>query len=81
MLVLGDEQLCKQVSRGRQEVFKHYKEQRVIQSEPKILCLVLKAGILMYTKEFEQFVWEEELQVLKLPHFYLGKLSCPYKIT
>ena len=32
-----------------------------------------QAGLLMYQKQFPKFVWEEELQKLKLPHFYLGK--------
>ena len=26
----------------------------------------------MYTLEFNQYVWEEELQVLQMQHFYLG---------
>ena len=26
----------------------------------------------MHTKEFGKFVWEEELKVLGMPHFYLG---------
>ena len=29
----------------------------------------------MYTKEFHPFVWEEELQKLSMPHFYLGIFS------
>ena len=29
----------------------------------------------MHTKEFRKFVWEEELKVLGMPHFYLGKHS------
>ena len=31
-----------------------------------------QAGLLLYTKEFTQYVWEEELIVLTLPYFYLG---------
>ena len=27
----------------------------------------------MYQKQFPKFVWEEELQKLAMPHFYLGK--------
>ena len=27
----------------------------------------------MYTKNFDQFVWEENVQILGMPHFYLGK--------
>ena len=27
----------------------------------------------MHTKEFGKFVWEEELKVLGMPFFYLGK--------
>ena len=27
----------------------------------------------MCYKEFAQFVWEENLKVLGMPHFYLGK--------
>ena len=29
----------------------------------------------MHTKQFEQFTWEENVQNLGMPHFYLGKLS------
>ena len=43
--------------------------------QDKQYTFCIKAGLLMYTKEFEQFVWEEELQVLELRHFYLGKHS------
>ena len=28
----------------------------------------------MYTKEFNQFVWKEELKILDLSYFYLGSL-------
>ena len=31
-----------------------------------------KAGLLMFTKEFNPFVWEEELKILDLSYFYLG---------
>ena len=27
----------------------------------------------MYQKQFPKFVWEEQLQKLAMPHFYLGK--------
>ena len=36
-----------------------------------------QAGLIMYYKEFEQFVWEEEWQVLTMPYFYLGKYLIP----
>ena len=29
----------------------------------------------MYIKHFAKFVWEEEVQALGMPHFYLGKHS------
>ena len=29
----------------------------------------------MYTKEFDKFVWEEGVEALGLPHFFLGKLE------
>ena len=32
-----------------------------------------QAGLLMYSKEFEKFVYEVESKVLEMPHFYLGK--------
>jgi len=30
------------------------------------------AGLLLISKQFTQFVWEEELQILGMPHFYLA---------
>ena len=27
----------------------------------------------MITKQFNQFVWKENVQILGMPHFYLGK--------
>ena len=40
-------------------------------------CFILfeQAGLLILTKDFNQFVWEEEVQVLGLPQFYLGDYS------
>merc|ERR1711911_70650 len=32
-----------------------------------------QAGIIMHTKRFEDFVWEEEVFVLGMPYFYIGK--------
>ena len=33
----------------------------------------VKAGLLMYTKELDKFVIENEAEILRMPHFHLGK--------
>ena len=35
----------------------------------------LKAGLLLHTKEFPNFVWQKELKILGIPHFFLGTTS------
>ena len=35
----------------------------------------LKAGLLLHTKEFPHFVWQKELKILGIPHFFLGTTS------
>ena len=40
-----------------------------------IFVLFLQAGLQIFKKDFNPFVWEEEVQVLRLPHFYLGKFN------
>ena len=47
-----------------------------------LLCTMFnQAGIILYTKYFNQYVWEEQLQVLGLPYFYLGKHSFTFIIS
>ena len=36
-----------------------------------------QAGLLLYAKEFQQFVWEEEWKVLDMPYFYFRKYWIP----
>ena len=32
-----------------------------------------QAGLLIYAKDFQQFVWEEEVKILDMPYFYFRK--------
>ena len=36
------------------------------------LLKYFKAGLLMLVRDFSLYVWEEEVQKLTLPHFFLG---------
>ena len=37
-----------------------------------------QAGLVMYTSEFNAFVWEQEAKILDLPYFYLGIYKFPF---